>query len=157
MKNSLARRSRLTVETLEDRVVPSSLSVSDVTVREGATVMGILDQAGAAASASMVSVGSLSIPTRPTTTTATCSSPAGCSHSVARFDWATQTYQPFVAPGTGGLGDADEIAVGPDGNVYVGDRILRTSSSASTDRRCADARTRPDGRGLRQCWFQRGE
>jgi sugar lactone lactonase YvrE len=49
---------------------------------------------------------------------------------VARFDWATQTYQPFVAPGSGGLGVGDPsvgeqgprgIAVGPDGNVYVSD------------------------------------
>jgi hypothetical protein len=43
------------------------------------------------------------------------------SHSVARFDWASQTYQPFVAPGSGGLAYPFEIAVGPDGNVYVGD------------------------------------
>jgi sugar lactone lactonase YvrE len=38
---------------------------------------------------------------------------------VARFDWASQTYQPFVSSGSGGLGDASGIAVGPDGNVYV--------------------------------------
>jgi sugar lactone lactonase YvrE len=43
------------------------------------------------------------------------------SHSVARFDWASQTYQSFVAPNSGGLGEAYGIAVGPDGNVYVSD------------------------------------
>src|SRR5262249_11469165 len=50
------------------------------------------------------------------------------SHSVARFDWASQTYQPFVAPNSGGLADAYGITVGPDGNVYVTDgqnRVLR--------------------------------
>jgi len=43
------------------------------------------------------------------------------SYSVARFDWVSQTYQPFVAPGSGGLADAYGVAVGPDGNVYVSD------------------------------------
>src|SRR5262249_14233741 len=43
------------------------------------------------------------------------------SHSVARFDWASQTYHPFVAPNSGGLAEAYGIAVGPDGSVYVSD------------------------------------
>src|SRR5205085_1606107 len=38
-----------------------------------------------------------------------------------RFDWASQTYQPFVAPDSGGLADAYGIAVDPDGSVYVSD------------------------------------
>jgi hypothetical protein len=40
---------RLYVEALEGRVVPSTLSVADVTVREGPTSLGILDPADAAA------------------------------------------------------------------------------------------------------------
>src|SRR5262249_3992145 len=50
------------------------------------------------------------------------------SDSIARFDWASQTYQAFVAPGSGGLGAATGITFGPDGNVYVtddGSRVLR--------------------------------
>src|SRR5437660_8416186 len=39
----------LHVEALEDRTVPSTLSVADVTVREGPTSTGILDPSGATA------------------------------------------------------------------------------------------------------------
>jgi len=112
---------RLDLEALEDRTVPSSLSVTDVTVREGPTSTGILDPSGAA------SVGINGI--RGIAFDSTPGSPhfgdlfvtGQLSYSVARFDWASQTYQPFVAPGSGGLADAYGIAVGPDGNVYVSD------------------------------------
>src|SRR6516162_11520010 len=43
-----ARRPQLCLEVLERRDVPSTLSVTDVTVREGPTATGILDPAGAA-------------------------------------------------------------------------------------------------------------
>ena len=43
------------------------------------------------------------------------------SHTVARCDWASQTYQPFVTAGSGGLDTPGVITIGPDGNVYVGD------------------------------------
>jgi sugar lactone lactonase YvrE len=125
---------RLHVEALEDRRVPSSLSVADASVREGPTSTGILDPSGGAA------VG-LNGPREITFDNAPPGTPGYqhvgdlfvtgyLSHSVARFDWATQTYQPFVAPGSGGLGVGDPsgseqgprgIAVGPDGNVYVSD------------------------------------
>jgi hypothetical protein len=42
-------RTRLAVESLEARDVPSALSVADVTVREGPTATGVLDPAGATA------------------------------------------------------------------------------------------------------------
>ena len=41
-------RCHLAVEVLEDRTVPSALSIADVTVREGPISTGILDPAGAA-------------------------------------------------------------------------------------------------------------
>lgn len=120
------RRHRPSLEQLEDRTVPSTLSVSDVTVREGPTAMGILDPSGAA------SVGISGI--RRIVRASTPGHPhygdlfvtGFNSHSVARFDWASQTYQPFVAPNSGGLGGARGITIGPDGNVYVTDRPAST-------------------------------
>src|SRR5579871_2547787 len=39
---------RLHMEALEDRTVPSALSITDVTVREGPASLGAIDPAGAA-------------------------------------------------------------------------------------------------------------
>jgi DNA-binding beta-propeller fold protein YncE len=41
------------------------------------------------------------------------------SGSVARFDWASQTYQPFISPGSGGLAGFSGVAFDANGNVYV--------------------------------------
>jgi sugar lactone lactonase YvrE len=132
-------RPRLAVESLEHRDVPSALSVSDISAREGPTATGILDPSGAA-------VVGLDGPRGITFDNAPVGTPGYqhegdlfvtgyLSHSVARFDWATQTYQPFVAPGSGGLGTGDPatgdqgpcgIAVGPDGNLYVSDTAQNT-------------------------------
>ena len=112
---------RLDVEALEDRMVPSALSVADVSVREGPTSTGILDPAGAA-SVGINGIAGIAFDNGPTDAHYGDLFVTGyLSHSVARFDWASQTYQPFVAPDSGGLGDAYGIAVGPDGNVYVSD------------------------------------
>src|SRR5262249_12319937 len=116
-----ARRERLCLEGLEDRMVPSALSVADVIVREGPTSLGILAPSGAAG-VGLNGTRGITFDTRPTDAHYGDLFVAGyISHSVARFDWASQTYQPFVASGSGGLSQADQIAVGPDGNVYVGD------------------------------------
>jgi Calx-beta domain len=117
--NSSRTRVRLAVEYLEDRSVPAALSVSDVTVREGPTATGILDPAGAAA-VGLNSLRTLSFDTNPADAHYGDLFVAGSvSNSVARFDWATQTYQPFVTPGSGGLIQPSRVAIGPDGNVYV--------------------------------------
>ena len=42
------------------------------------------------------------------------------NRGVLRFDWASQSYQPFVAPGSDGMTDLAGITFGPDGNLYLG-------------------------------------
>jgi hypothetical protein len=114
-----ARRLTLGVERLERRDVPSALSVGDVTVREGPTSTGILDPSGAA-NVGLNGARGIAFDNGPSDPHYGDLFVAGAkSDSVARFDWASQTYQPFVPSGSGGLGDASGIAVGPDGNVYV--------------------------------------
>ncbi len=90
-------------------------------MREGPTSTGILDPSGAA-SEGIDGIRAITFDNGPTDAHygdlfVTSSS----SHSVARFDWASQTYKPFVAANSGGLSNPVGIAVGPDGNVYVSD------------------------------------
>jgi hypothetical protein len=111
--------SAITVEPLEYRELLSALSVGDVTVREGPASLGILDPAGAA-----------SLGLRGPRDIIFNNIPGHAhyhdlfvtsnqTHSVLRFDWASQSYQPFVAPNSGGLGETFGLAFGPDGNLYV--------------------------------------
>src|SRR5689334_18565412 len=111
------QRLTLAVEPLERRDVPSALAVADVTVREGPTSLGILDPSGAA-SVGINGIRGIVLDSTPGHPHSGDLFVTGyLSHSVARFDMASQTYQPFVAPNSGGLGDPYSIAVGPDGNV----------------------------------------
>src|SRR5262249_45822111 len=110
---------RLMLEPLERRDVPSAISVADVTVREGPAALGALDPAGA------VALG-LDHPRQ-----IAFNNLPGHAHyhdlfvnsqrnqEVLRFDWASQTYQPFVAPHSGGMTDLTGLAFGPDGNLYL--------------------------------------
>jgi hypothetical protein len=118
------RRCPLAVERLEDRTVPSTLSISDVTVREGPTSLGILDPSGAA---NVGLSGTRGIAFR---SNGDLFVTGWLSHSVARFDWASQTYQPFVSSGSGGLDTPGDITIGPDGNVYVSDNGVNSLTQA---------------------------
>jgi hypothetical protein len=109
----MRRRLRLTLEQLERRDVPSVLSVADVTVREGPTSRGILDPSGAAA------VGISGMRDMAFNNNGDLFVDGYASAPVARFDWASQTYQPFITSGEGGLGGYSGIAFDPNGNVYV--------------------------------------
>lgn len=123
-------RFRPELQRLEDRTVPSTLSVTDVSVREGPTSLGVLDPSGAA-SVGINGIREIVFDNGPTDAHYGDLFVTGwLSHSVARFDWATQTYQPFVAPGSGGLDASDGIAIGPDGNVYVSDNGVNSHINA---------------------------
>src|SRR5262249_24482126 len=113
MSRRKERRARPCLEALESRDVPSALSVAHVTVREGPTSTGILDPVGAA-SVGINGIRGIAFDNGPTDPHYGDLFVAGyLSQSVARFDWVTQTCQPFVAPGSGGLTDPAGIAVGP--------------------------------------------
>src|SRR5262245_53158981 len=115
-----ARRSRLCLEALESRDMPSALSVADVSVREGPANLGAIDLAGAAAlnlahPRNIVFdniVGSAHY--HDLFVTSTVSNVT--SGQVLRFDWASQTYQSFVTPTSGGLQSTGGLAFGPDRN-----------------------------------------
>jgi hypothetical protein len=92
-------------------------------VREGPTSTGILDPSGAA-SVGINGIRGITLDNGPSDPHYGDLVVTGyLSHSVARFDRASQTYQPFVAPNSGGLGEARGITIGQDGNVYVSDPV----------------------------------
>ncbi len=107
------RRQPLCLEVLEDRTVPTAISVADVTVREGPTATGILDPSGATA------IGISGLRDMAFNSHGDLFVGGYVSKSVARFDWASQTYQPFITSGEGGLGGYSGVAFDPNGNVYV--------------------------------------
>jgi hypothetical protein len=111
-------RNRLYVEALEERTVPTAVSVADAAAREGPANLGILDPAGAAALLNGPrGIAFDNAPGTPHYHDLFVTSYR--TQSVLRFDWASQTYQPFVAPGSGGLADPYALAFGSDGNLYV--------------------------------------
>ncbi len=125
------RRARLGLEVLERRDVPSALSVADVTVREGPASLGAIDPAGAAAlnlnNPRAIAFDNIPGSAHYNDLFVTSTSPNNVNGGqILRFDWASQTYQSFVAPSSGGLRGAAGMAVGPDGNLYVSCASLST-------------------------------
>jgi hypothetical protein len=117
------KRVMLGVEALEDRSLPSAISVPDIAVREGPTNLGVLDPAGATALA-LHYPRSITFDNIPGSAHyhdlfVTSSASGLTSGQVLRFDWASQTYQSFVTPTSGGLPETAGITFGPDGNLYV--------------------------------------
>jgi WD40 repeat protein len=98
---------------LERRDVPSALSVADVSVREGPTSVGVLDPSGA------TNLGINGMRDIAFNSNGDLFVGGFRSASVLRFDWASQTYQPFISSGEGGLGGYSGVAFDPTGNVYV--------------------------------------
>jgi hypothetical protein len=93
--------------------VLSTISVADVTVREGPTSLGVLDPSGAA------NLGINGMRDMAFTSKGDLLVGGYTSASVIRFDWASQTYQPFITSGSGGLAGYSGVAFDPSGNVYV--------------------------------------
>jgi hypothetical protein len=124
-----ARRARLCLEALEDRTVPSSLSVADTSAVEGASALRYVDQ--------FVTAGSDGL-TRPRQSIL---GPDGNlyvasadTNSVLRYNGTTGTFiDAFVASGSGGLNGPCDLAFGPDGNLYVsstaGNQVLSYNGS----------------------------
>src|SRR5262249_21842488 len=89
-------RALLCLESLEERAVPAALSVADVTVREGPAYTGILDPVGAA-TVGVNGIKGIAFDRGPSDAHfGDLFVTSSLSHMVARFDWASQTYQPFV-------------------------------------------------------------
>lgn len=113
----ILRSRRMNLECLEGRdlLAGVSISIADVSVREGPASYGDLDPAGAAALglSGPRNIAFNTIPGHPHYNDLFVTS--STTNSVIRFDWETQTYQPFVT-----IGPAARIAIfGPDGNLYV--------------------------------------
>jgi sugar lactone lactonase YvrE len=105
-----ARRSRLCLEALEDRSVPSTISIANASINEIGNVSAFV------ASGS----GGLSQPKDlvmgPDGDVYVAS--AG-TNSVIRYTSSGQLLGTFVTGGSGGLSDPRAVAFGPDGNLYV--------------------------------------
>jgi hypothetical protein len=105
---------------LEDRTVLSALSVANATVNE-APASFALDPAGGVALGLNFNriIAFDNIPTSPHYHDLFVTSYANPKPQILRFDWASQTYQRFVAPNSSGMTDIAGLAFGPDGNLFV--------------------------------------
>ena len=109
--NSTAR-TRLTVEQLETREVPATLSVADVTLTEiGSPSAFVTTGSGGLDFPKDLVLGS----------DGNLYVVSGLTNSVIRYSGTTgQLIGTFVAAGSGGLSLPYGLAFGPDGNLYVG-------------------------------------
>src|SRR5262249_29795307 len=122
-------RTRLAVESLEDRTVPSTLSVADASAIEGGSSLKFIDQCVSDGSGGLARPrqsifgpdGNLYVVSTDT-------------NSILRYDAVTGAFKDtFVPSGSGGLNSPCDLAFGPDGNLYVssfgGNQVLDYSGS----------------------------
>jgi sugar lactone lactonase YvrE len=105
-----ARRQRLFLEALEDRTVPSTISVTDVSLNEIGNVSAFVAPGSAGLNQPKEFVlgpdGNVYVASATT-------------NSVIRYTPSGQLLGTFVAAGSGGLSNPRAVAFGPDGNLYV--------------------------------------
>jgi sugar lactone lactonase YvrE len=105
------RRQTLAVELLEDRTVPSTLSVANASLNEVGNVSAFVESGSSGLS------GPKDLVLGPDGNVYAASSG---TNSVIRYTPAGQLLGTFVAAGSGGLSSPYGLAFGPDGNLYVG-------------------------------------
>jgi hypothetical protein len=125
------RRQRLCLEILEDRTVPSAISVADTSAIEGDTGVKFLDRFIAAGSGGLSRPRSLIFgPSADNDGVRDIYVADRVVNGVLRYDGATGAYiDTFIAAGSGGLNQPGDLVFGPDRNLYVssqaGNQVLR--------------------------------
>jgi sugar lactone lactonase YvrE len=132
-----ARRQRLCLEALEDRTVPSAVSVADTTAIEGATEPKFLDRFVPAGSGGLSRPRSLIFgPDANGDGVPDLYIADRDLSAILRYDGVTGAYiDTFVGTGSGGLNQPGDLVFGSDGDLYVssqaGNQILRYNSSGA--------------------------
>jgi streptogramin lyase len=132
-----ARRSRLCLEALESRDVPSALSVADTSAVEGAGLPKFFDRFVPAGSGGLSRPRSLIFgPSADNDGVQDLYIADRNLNAILRYDGATGAFiDTFVAAGSGGLNQPGDLVFGSDGNLYVsseaGNQVLSYSPSGA--------------------------
>jgi streptogramin lyase len=132
-----AKRQRLCLEPLEDRTVPSAVSVADTSAIEGATAPKFLDRFVPAGSGGLSRPRSLIFgPDANGDGVPDLYIADRNLSAILRYDGVTGAYiDTFVGSGSGGLNQPGDLVFGSDGDLYVssqaGNQILRYNSTGA--------------------------